>query len=256
MDKRNVRHDAETNSFPDLPQGFRFMFTQDDDIYFKNPDIEEIDADIGNVDTRIRDKEQLIVNELEEDIFDSEHHLRNIFQMVANLDCLLSFANCSEDLNFVRPEIIPASNDISDDSILIENGRHPLQELIVDSDFIPNSTVIDETRRMNIVTGPNYSGKSCYTRQVGIIVYMAHLGCFVPCDQARISVTDQILARISSVETCSIPQSSFQLDLTQMATILHRSTSNSLVLIDEFGKVGGKNLILLSFSNLSPPILC
>ena len=75
----------------------------------KNPDIEEIDADIGNVDTRIRDKEQLIVNELEEDIFDSEHHLRNIFQMVANLDCLLSFANCSEDLNFVRPGFRQAS---------------------------------------------------------------------------------------------------------------------------------------------------
>ena len=66
---------------------------------------------------------------------------------------------------------------------------------------------------------------------------MAHIGCFLPCDAAQISLTDQILARISSVETCAIPQSSFQLDLTQMATILRRSTPKSLVLIDEFGKV-------------------
>ncbi len=73
-----------------------------------------------------------------------------------------------------------------------------------------------------------------------MMVYMSHIGCFIPCDNARISITDQILARISSVETCAIPQSSFQLDLTQMATILRRSTPHTLVLIDEFGKVSEK----------------
>ena len=79
-------------------------------------------------------------------------------------------------------------------------------------------------------------GKAAIPRQVGILVYMAHIGCFLPCDSATISITDQILARISTVETCAVPQSSFQLDLTQMGAILRRSTQFSLVLIDEFGK--------------------
>lgn len=75
-----------------------------------------------------------------------------------------------------------------------------------------------------------------YFIKVGLLVYMAHIGCFLPCTEAVISITDQICARISTVETCAVPQSSFQLDLTQMASILLRATSNSLVLIDEFGK--------------------
>lgn len=174
----------------------------------------------------------MIVSELEEDVLDCESDLRATFGALAELDCILSFANCASDLDFVRPNVIEASET----AIEITNGRHPLQELIIDTEFIANDTHIDSQHRLRVVTGPNYSGKSCYTRQVGMLVYMAHIGSFLPCDSATISITDQILARINTVETCTVPQSSFQLDLTQMGTILRRSTPHSLVLIDEFGK--------------------
>ena len=118
-----------------------------------------------------------------------------------------------------------------------KKGRHPLQELIIDDEFIANDTKIySSDRRINVITGPNFSGKSCYARQCGVLVYMSQIGSFLPCDSATVSVTDQILAVISSVETCSVPQSSFQLDLTRMASVLRRSTPRTLVLIDEFGK--------------------
>ena len=162
----------------------------------------------------------MIVSELEDDILDCETDLRATFGALAQLDCILSFANCAADLDFVRPNVIDAAEKV----ISIENGRHPLQELIIDSDFIPNDTNITAQSRISLITGPNFSGKSCYERQVGMLVYMAHIGCFLPCDKATISITDQILARITTVETCAVPQSSFQLDLSQMGTILRRAT--------------------------------
>lgn len=202
------------------------------------------DAEIGDLDAYIKDTESMIVNELEDDILDCEVQLRSTFQSLAELDCILSFASCASDFNFCKPEIVDShgvatldgEGNICSEGYEIENGRHPLQELITDDEFIPNDTFINADRRVNVLTGPNFSGKSCYTRQVGMLVYMAHIGCFLPCDRAKICITDQILARISSVETCTIPQSSFQLDLTQMATIFSRSTPRTLVLIDEFGK--------------------
>ena len=119
--------------------------------------------------------------------------------------------------------------------IEIRNGRHPLQELLL-KNFVPNDTSMNQTNRVHVLTGPNYSGKSCYARQVGILVYMAHIGSFIPCDEARISVVQSLFVRFSAIETCSVPQSSFQLDLSQMGTILHRAGKESLVIIDEFGK--------------------
>ena len=120
--------------------------------------------------------------------------------------------------------------------IYIKDGRHPLQEIICESDFVKNDVQMDDLNRILCVTGPNYSGKSCYMRQVGLLVYMAHIGSFIPCSQAIISVTDQIFARVSTIETCSRPQSSYQLELTEMASIILKATPKSLVLIDEFGK--------------------
>ena len=118
----------------------------------------------------------------------------------------------------------------------IRNGRHPLQELIVDNEFIPNDTMMNKNSHVMIVTGPNFSGKSCYARQVGVLVYLAHIGSYIPCDSAKISVMDQIMVNFGDVETCSVPQSTFQRDMTQMAGIMHKVTPNTLVLIDEFGK--------------------
>jgi DNA mismatch repair protein MSH5 len=216
-----------------VPDDMTFIFQESGKAFFKNADMRELDMKIGDLDAFIKDTEALIVAELEDDILDIEHELRSTFNVLAEMDCILAFASSALDSNYVRPQIVPADENC----ILIQNGRHPLQEIITETKFIANHTKVERTsNRVNIITGPNFSGKSCYARQVGVLVLMAHIGCFLPCDEARISITDQILARFSTIETCSVPQSSFQLDLTKMGSILRRATPHSLVLIDEFGK--------------------
>eukprot|EP00548_Thalassiothrix_antarctica_P010298 CAMPEP_0194160374 /NCGR_PEP_ID=MMETSP0152-20130528/78354_1 /TAXON_ID=1049557 /ORGANISM="Thalassiothrix antarctica, Strain L6-D1" /LENGTH=863 /DNA_ID=CAMNT_0038870053 /DNA_START=334 /DNA_END=2926 /DNA_ORIENTATION=+ len=222
----------ETDSFPALPQTFSFVFSNGDEAFYKNPLMHKLDETIGDVQGFITDTEQMIVSELEEDILDHENDLRATFNAIAELDCIICFAACADDFKFTRPEVL----EPGERCVYIQNGRHPLQEIIIDGVYVSNDTRIDSRNRVNVVTGPNFSGKSCYTRQVGVIVYMMHIGCFVPADEAKISVTDQILTRISTIETCAIPQSSFQLEMTQMGSILRKATSFSLVLVDEFGK--------------------
>jgi DNA mismatch repair ATPase MutS len=216
------------------------MFQEGNRSYFKCNESRELDEGIGDLDAvrellvapcfltqqqAIKDTEAVIVTEMEEAILDCTNELQATFQALAELDCVLSFANIASDLQYVRPEILPGSEDC----IEIVNGRHPLQELLIHGDFVANSTFLDRTDRVAVVTGPNFSGKSCYARQVGILVFMAQIGCFIPCEVARIAVVDQILARFSCVETCSIPQSTFQLELTQMGSILRKATSRSLI---------------------------
>ena len=175
----------------------------------------------------------LILADLEDSILTFDMELRQTFNSLADLDCVLSFASVALESGYVRPQVVPSSENC----IEIVNGRHPLQETVLEAEFIPNDTNMSVATRLMMVTGPNFSGKSCYARQVGVLVYMAHLGAFLPCDAARISVVDQIFARFSAVETCAVPQSSFQLDLSEMGTILRRTAQGpSLVLIDEFGK--------------------
>ncbi|KAL7470193.1 hypothetical protein ACHAXS_013587 [Conticribra weissflogii] len=232
IDKRQHAHDETTNTFPNIPEDFRFIFIQDDDAFFKNSDMDQLDEEIGDLDAFIKDTEAMIVSDLEEEILECESEIRSTFSALADLDCIISLAVCAADLNYVKPEMLPAEDGV----VYIENGRHPLQELIVDDEYIPNDTSMDNDNRVLVVTGPNFSGKSCYARQVGVLVYLAHVGSFLPCDCARISFRDQILVNFGDIETCSVPQSTFQRDLTQMASILRKSTERSLVLIDEFGK--------------------
>lgn len=232
LDKRQHAHDEATNTFPNIPEDFEFVFLQEDDAFFKSDEMNKLDEEIGDLDAFIKDTEALIVSDLEEEVLECESELRSTFSALADLDCIVSLAGCAADLNFVRPEIVGAEEGV----IEILNGRHPLQELIVNNEFIPNDTMMDNTNRVMIVTGPNFSGKSCYARQVGVLVYLAHLGSYLPCDSAKVSVMDQIIVNFGEVETCSVPQSTFQRDMTQMAGIMHNTTPNTLVLIDEFGK--------------------
>ena len=229
-----------------LPLDFERIFVQDSYMYFKCNEMRDLDEHIGDLDGIIKDTERMIVMGLEETILDAENELRESFKALSSLDCILSFANCAADLNFTRPQLIDDDDgdDIASQSqhqqrrqvIYIKDGRHPLQEIICEREFVKNDVKMDDLDRILCVTGPNYSGKSCYMRQVGLLVYMAHLGSFLPCSKAIISVTDQIFARVSTTETCSRPQSSYQLELTEMASILLKATPKSLVLVDEFGK--------------------
>lgn len=152
----------------ELPSEFTHIFNQDEEAFFKNAEMRQLDEDIGDLDGLIKDTEGMIVAELEEVILENENQLRRTFRSLSALDCILSFACCAVDLKFTRPKMERATKN----QILIKNGRHPLQEIITESEFIPNDVEISNTNRILLVTGPNFSGKSCYLRQVRMITSM------------------------------------------------------------------------------------
>ena len=151
---------------------------------------------------------------------------------LATLDVLASFASVALSNNYVKP-------DIAIDGIInIKNGRHPVVELTLkDEMFVPNDTYLDlSDNRMSIITGPNMSGKSTYMRQVALIVLMAQIGCFVPADYAKISVVDQIFTRVGASDDLAAGQSTFMVEMSEVAEIVKHATRNSLVILDEVGR--------------------
>ncbi len=151
---------------------------------------------------------------------------------VAAVDVLASFADVSIKNNYTRPEIA------IDGVIDIRDGRHPVVELMLSDDvFVPNNVYLDtKSSRMSIITGPNMSGKSTYMRQTALITLMAQMGCFVPATYAKISVVDRIFTRVGASDDLTAGQSTFMVEMSEVADILKYATKNSLVILDEVGR--------------------
>lgn len=151
---------------------------------------------------------------------------------VAMVDVLCSFATAAINNNYTKPEVS------LDGNIEIKGGRHPVVELMQkDELFVPNDAYLNTTtNRMSIITGPNMSGKSTYMRQVALITLMTQIGCFVPADHARISVVDQIFTRIGASDDLTAGQSTFMVEMSEVADIVKHATKNSLVILDEVGR--------------------
>ena len=153
-------------------------------------------------------------------------------RIIAKLDVLLSFAQVSAERNYVRPQINKKIDYIS-----IKNGRHPVVEAILaDNEYVGNDTYIDKDNSTQIITGPNMAGKSTYMRQVALITLMAHIGCFVPADKAEIAITDRIFTRVGASDNLSQGQSTFMLEMIEVASILNYATPSSLLILDEIGR--------------------
>ena len=153
--------------------------------------------------------------------------------LLANLDCLLSFAKTAEEHHYVRPVI--DDGDVID----IRQGRHPVieTELPIDEPYIPNDVRLDqEHQQIIIITGPNMAGKSALLRQTALIVLMAQVGCFVPAEAARIGLVDKIFTRVGASDNISLGESTFMVEMTEAASILNNATPRSLVLFDELGR--------------------
>ena len=208
---------VDSSIYVDAPE-FVFSFSNEWSNYYKCEEMYTLDDQEGDLDALINDTEALIASELEDDILDYDLQLRTTFQALAGLDCVMAFSSVATEMNFVRPLVV----DDAERTILVEKGRSPLQELLTDHRYIPNDVQLTSASPIGMITGPTYSGKSCYMSMVGVLVYLAQIGSFVPADKAKFSVVDKILVRIASVETCSVPQSSFQIDLTQMGHILRQ----------------------------------
>lgn len=175
-------------------------------------------------------REKQLYNELLEKLNDYLVELQTTAAAIAELDVYLCFSERAESLNLSQPELV------DDTGIHIVNGRHPVVEQIQCGTFIGNDLSLDRDRQMLIVTGPNMGGKSTYMRQCALIVILAHTGCFVPADRAVIGPIDRIFTRIGASDDLAGGKSTFMVEMTETAFILHNATANSLVLMDEVGR--------------------
>ncbi|CAM3072449.1 DNA mismatch repair protein MutS [Filibacter tadaridae] len=193
----------------------------------------------------LKEKEDLILNaeaeglELEYKLFSTvrdelKTHIRQVQQLastLAELDVLLSFAAISEKRNYVLPTFHKGK------ALEIKNGRHPVVEKMMDhSLYTPNSCKLTEDANMLLITGPNMSGKSTYMRQVALTVVMAQIGCYVPCEQAVLPVTDQIFTRIGAADDLASGQSTFMMEMIESQHAIANATEQSLLLFDEIGR--------------------
>ena len=161
-------------------------------------------------------------------------HLRTIQQAadaLAQMDVLAGFAHTARLFNYCRPVV-------SREGLLtIKDGRHPvLEQTILDERFVPNGASLDSCKQVALITGPNMAGKSTYIRQVALIALLAHTGSFVPATQARVDLLDRIFTRIGASDNLSRGQSTFMVEMSETANILHQATQNSLIILDEIGR--------------------
>ena len=156
--------------------------------------------------------------------------LKQVASAVALLDCLVSFAVVAKENKYTRP-IIKEEGALS-----IEEGRHPVVEKLSRERFVPNDCKLDDENRTMIITGPNMAGKSTFLRQVALIVFMAHIGCFVPAKRAEVPLTDRIFTRIGASDNLILDRSTFMVEMTEVANILRNATPRSLLILDEVGR--------------------
>mmetsp|Transcript_10628 Transcript_10628/g.40026 ORF Transcript_10628/g.40026 Transcript_10628/m.40026 type:complete len:827 (-) Transcript_10628:426-2906(-) len=238
-------HKDTANEF--IPDNWEFVFEQRGEAFYKEAHVCALDEEVGDIQSEILDLQNSIIREVEERVLQHEDHLLQAIDAVSVLDVLIAFAVVATDSNYSKPAVT------ADDVIVIKEGRHPLQEITVSS-YIPNDTFVDDDNRVALITGPNSSGKSVYVKQVGVIVYLAHIGSFVPATAALVGLTDAIYSRIASRESASVMQSTMTIDLNQVGTMLRNATSRSLLLLDEFGKgtafVDGLSLLVATLGDL------
>ncbi len=149
---------------------------------------------------------------------------------IAELDVLANYAERAQSLNLTRPELVDTA------CVDIRAGRHPVVEQTLTGPFVPNDLSLDDGKRLLIITGPNMGGKSTFMRQTALIVLLAHAGCFVPAEAARIGPIDRIFTRIGASDDLATGQSTFMVEMSETANILHNATELSLVLMDEIGR--------------------
>jgi DNA mismatch repair protein MutS len=154
-------------------------------------------------------------------------------QLIAHLDVLTNFADLALKHQYVKPTLT------TDKVLSLKHGRHPVVEQYLGSEFVPNSTELTDQQRFMLLTGPNMAGKSTYIRQVSLIVIMAHMGCFVPADHAIIPLSDRVFSRIGASDALHKGLSTFMVEMTETAKIIHHLTERSLVIFDEIGRGTG-----------------
>lgn len=196
-------------------------------------ELKEYEEKIMGADEKILALESRLFNELVTDMAEFVPQIQINANIIARIDCLLSFAKAAEEHRYVRPVV-------SDDALLeIQAGRHPVIEtqLPVGEQYVPNDIKLDtEKQQIMIITGPNMAGKSALLRQTALITLMAQMGSFVPADSAHIGLVDKIFTRVGASDNISLGESTFMVEMTEASDILNNVTPRSLVLFDELGR--------------------
>lgn len=196
-------------------------------------ELKEYEEKIMGADEKILALESHLFNELVTDMAEFVPQIQINANIIARIDCLLSFAKAAEEHRYVRPVV-------ADDALLeIQAGRHPVIEtqLPVGEQYVPNDIKLDtEKQQIMIITGPNMAGKSALLRQTALITLMAQMGSFVPADSAHIGLVDKIFTRVGASDNISLGESTFMVEMTEASDILNNVTPRSLVLFDELGR--------------------
>ncbi|XP_042899005.1 mutS protein homolog 5 isoform X1 [Parasteatoda tepidariorum] len=218
--------DTKDYSIPNL----RFMFITNDVAHYKSDNTKKLDSLLGDTLCDIYDKETQIMHKLQNVILEMKPVLFDVMEYSAKLDCLIALSVVAKEYNWIQPDIS------MDGELAIVKGRHPLQEICVSS-FVGNNVFSGGTEsKIKVLTGPNSSGKSIYLKQVALLVYMGHLGSFIPAQKAKIPAFDNIFTCMNASESVSLNLSSFLISLNQLSYALNKASHMSLVIIDEFGK--------------------
>ena len=199
---------------------------------FITPELKEVESTVLNAEAKINQMEYDLFSELRHQIQEMIPRIQKTSSIVAELDVLTSFAEVSSRLGYVKPEVNNSRE------IQIVRGRHPvIEQMISDGMFVSNDTYLNGfDSSMLLITGPNMAGKSTYMRQTALIVLMAQAGCFVPAEQASIGLVDRIYTRIGASDNLSQGQSTFFVEMSELAYILNTATEKSLVILDEIGR--------------------
>ena len=175
--------------------------------------------------------EEELFGKIRETLADNIGGLKKLAGAIATLDCYVSFATVAKENGYCRPEIADRGGPLC-----ISEGRHPVVEVLSKERFVPNDTRLDDETHTMVITGPNMAGKSTYMRQTALIVLMAHIGSFVPAKSAQIPVIDQIFTRVGASDNLIFDQSTFMVEMTEVASILLNATKDSLLILDEVGR--------------------
>lgn len=201
---------------------------------FVTPELKELEIAISTAQGRQLRLEQTLFEQLVERVAAQVEELLRTADALAELDVLCSLAQCAAERGYVRPEFLEASR------VAITDGRHPVMEAVLRTNFVPNDVRLDEAQqRFILLTGPNMGGKSTFLRQAALLVIMAQIGSFVPAKSAQLGIVDRIFTRIGAGDDLASGQSTFYLEMAETAAILRRSTQRSLLLIDEVGRGTG-----------------
>jgi DNA mismatch repair protein MutS len=221
-----------SNSFRDrVPQEYIRKQTLTNCERYITPQLKELEGRILGAHDRSVQLEHQLFEEVRKQVASQMKRIQKTAEAIARLDVLQSFAQVSAENHYTRP-IVDLSGKIE-----LKESRHPVVESLLDAPFVPNDVSLDkENTRVAVITGPNMAGKSTYMRQIALIVLMAQIGCFVPASSAHIGIVDAIFTRVGASDDLASGQSTFMVEMAEVADILKNATADSLLILDEIGR--------------------